>query len=118
MRILLVEDEALKRRTLLRMIGAVFPAAEVATAADAQAAAAELHGGWFDLVVTDWCFPLTKGGSAVTGAGRDVVAVCRAIGVPVLIASGHGPQSGFETEWLPDWRPVTLRRYLPSRLRA
>ena len=80
-RVLVVEDDQLLRRGLVRQL--IREGCEVAEAADGQAAAEELERGFAaELIISDLEMPRS--------GGRDVLALGLKRQVPVVILTGHG----------------------------
>jgi CheY-like chemotaxis protein len=114
-RILIVEDDPLKARTIYRAIGAALQ--DVFSVAIGQAANLQDANAWLDqcqarcdLVICDWSFPRKPGESEIVGTGREIVERCQAWFTPVLIISGETVEEDLRRIWLTDYRVETLRR--------
>lgn len=113
LRILIVEDDDLKRRTLTRVVRQVFNTWATAFGSVRTLREANL---WMDacpadLVITDWSFPRAPGESEIIGTGLDVVRRCHREGRPVLIASSERVEHEFRGIWLPDYKFDTIKRF-------
>lgn len=115
LRVLLVEDDHHKARAIKRLLTATARQAKVEievrrieTLADMPLRDRDVSPENFDAVVTDWSFPIRRGGGIAHNAGAAVVSYAETRGLPVVVVSGS---------CRPDrWRDTPARRWSESWL--
>lgn len=98
-RILYVEDDESTSRAMLRWLGRRAEVVHVDNLRDAINMLESRPEG-FDLVITDWTFPVDPGTAAMGGAGEMVVDTARELRqLPVIVTSGESPPDSWVHEY-------------------
>lgn len=120
--VLLVEDNEHKARALRRALRAAFGDTTVVIHATTSDDARSVLGGMgqdVDLCVTDWDFPIKRGGPEYAGAGAEIVRLCTLTWVRVLVCSAHPAPAdapNLAEIWLSDFSADELRKKSGHRI--
>ena len=111
-RILLVEDDTHKARTVARLLSRACGARGYELVLVQAPTRSEAFAAWprslgFDIVVSDWSFPIMPGAPPQLGAGELVVRMAAAANVPVLVVSGSPRPSTFLEQRAVRWAVTT-----------
>lgn len=107
LRVLHVEDEDVKARSVERLIQGFARRAGFAVQVDRARTLAEAGGdlSYYGLIVVDWCFPTRAGAGIVDGLGASIVELAAEAGVPAVVVSGgmRFPSYRGTAIWENDW---------------
>jgi len=127
-RILLVEDDAMKAKLITRVL------TRAATAVNRSVSITHLTNLYeascaiddvrrrvaapLDLVVSDWCFPLHAGDFATKGAGAHVMERASEIPARLIVVSGDARPERFQGVWAQTDQCVLLLNQIITEIAA
>ena len=114
--ILVVEDDPAAGQALVRLFGADYRVELVTDLMSVRQRLSYGPRGRYDLVVTDWCFPVEPSGPVIDAAGSRVVAYAAQAKVPCVVYSGSERAAGYDDVWITKGDVDGLRRVVRELL--